>query len=104
MYGKNYIVVPDGLAAIGTGEALPEPSFVYKWVLDWIIENIQDKDTVYLAPANKFGGDISEQAAAKNYLHRKIRNKIISFESNQNRYISTFDNAILLKNYLNSNT
>ena len=104
MYGKNYIVVPDGLAADGSGKALPEPSFVYRLVLDWIVENIQDQDTVYLAPANKFGGGVSEQAAAKNYLHQKIRNTIISFESNEKRYIDTRGNAILLKNYLKNHS
>ena len=97
----NYIIVPDGLAANEFGEVLPTPSFVFRWVLDWVIENAQPQDVIYLAPANKFGGEVSEQATAKLYLN-KISNKIITFESDQKYYIDTRGNANLLKEFLKS--
>ena len=97
----NYIIVPDGLAASDSGQALTEPSFAFRWVLDWVAENIQNEDVIYLAPANKFGGSISEQEAAKKYLNKMISNTIVSFEPSGERYIDTRGNAVLLRDYLN---
>ena len=101
MRTMNYIIVPDGLAASDSGKALTKPSFVFRWVLDWLVENIQKEDVIYLAPANKFGGNISEQEAAKKYLNKTIPNTIVSFEPSEERYIDTRGNAVLLRDYLN---
>ena len=103
MSGKNFIVVPDGLATDNTEKNLPLPSFVYQRVLDWIVEHVQPQDVIYLAPANKFKGTVSEQSAAKQFLLQKISNKIVSFELNNTQYIDTRGNAIFLKQYLKSN-
>lgn len=97
----NFIVVPDGLAANEKYEAIPEPSFVYKCTLDIVSKVVKNNDKIWLAPANNFGCDCTEQKAGENYL-RKIGTtaEIISFEVNNDNYIDTRGNAKLLRKHL----
>lgn len=98
---RSLIVVPDGLAADPQGRALPEPSFAYRWVLDWVIANRAPEDAVLLAPANRFGGDVSEQEAARRYLAaRGVSAPLVCFEADTGSYIDTRGNAALLRRYL----
>jgi hypothetical protein len=71
----NVVIVPDGLASDG-GRTLPQPSFVYRAVLDAALRRPQD-DMLLLAPANSFGGLITEEEAAERYLRAAGRNGAI---------------------------
>tara|TARA_R110000744_G_scaffold43147_4_gene96996 strand:+ start:20471 stop:21025 length:555 start_codon:yes stop_codon:yes gene_type:complete len=97
----NFIVVPDGLAANEENETIPEPSFVYKFVLNILAKISKDNDKIWLAPANKFGCDCTEQKAGATYL-KKIgtAGEIIYFEVNNDNYIDTRGNAKLLRRHL----
>jgi len=59
----HVVVVPDGLAA-RNGQALAEPSFVYRAVLDAALAS-PPQDIIVLAPANAFGGPMTEEEAAE---------------------------------------
>lgn len=99
----NYIVVPDGLAADQNGTPLPAPSFVYKSVLDELLKVANTSDQIYLAPANKFGGEVSEQQVAHEYLLKMNGDlNVISFETHTSSYIDTRGNAVHLREYLKS--
>ena len=67
----DVIVVPDGLAW-QDGKALAKPSFVYRAVLDAALAR-PGTDTLLLAPANAFGGPVTEEEAAEAYLSRPNR-------------------------------
>lgn len=98
-----YIVVPDGLAADQNGTPLPAPSFVYKSVLDELLKVANTSDQIYLAPANKFGGEVSEQQVAHEYLLKMNGDlNVISFETHTSSYIDTRGNAVHLREYLKS--
>lgn len=98
---KTYIVVPDGLAKDKYGKTLPEPSFVYRQVLDYLLKILNEDSVVYLAPANKFDGKLYEQETAYNYLKAKTQcNNIYYPVYNGYGYIDTYGNAYLLKKYL----
>ena len=102
----NYILVPDGLSVSPGGDTLNEPSFVFKAVLDYLVEIIKNGDNVLIAPANKFGGEKFEQDVAYEYLMSIIDSKsIILFKAVKNieKYIDTFGNALYLKESLNMN-
>jgi hypothetical protein len=62
----DVIVVPDGLAW-QDGKALAKPSFVYRAVLDAALARPK-ADRLLLAPANAFGGPVTEEQAAEAYL------------------------------------
>ncbi|MBU3563632.1 YdcF family protein [Polynucleobacter sp. Tro8-14-1] len=96
------IVVPDGLAYdLERRKAMPKPSFVFRAVLDEVVKNFRDQKII-LAPANFFGGDVSEQEAACKYL---LKNQVesISFPTSVERYIDTRANAALLRIWLEEN-
>lgn len=96
----SYVVVPDGLASDARGHALAEPSFVYAWVLDWVAGEATSRDTVYLAPANRFGGSVTEQEAARLYLEaRGVQNAVCCHTGSQH-YVNTRGNARLLREFL----
>lgn len=63
-----YIVVPESLEADRAGRATVRPSFVYRQVLRRVREIARPGDTVYLAPANAFGGPLTEEQAAWHFL------------------------------------
>ena len=60
------MIVPDGLAA-RDGKTLAEPSFVYRAVLDAALAR-PEGEVILLAPANSFGGPLTEEEAAERYL------------------------------------
>lgn len=96
----NFVVVPDGLAADQDGRALPVPSFVYRAALDWTAAHATLDDRVYLAPANRFGGDVTEQEAGSGYLRTRTRAAILAAPSDEAGYIDTRGNARLLRREL----
>ena len=96
---KTIVVVPDGLAYDPVLKvACSKPSFVYRAVLDGIIEKYRDKKII-LAPANNFGGAIFEQEAAKLYLKEQLVEPIC-IPSQSKKYIDTRGNARHLREWL----
>lgn len=91
---RKVIVVPDGLQAErGTGRALPQPSFMYRGVLDHAARQYL-RDTLYLAPANDFGCGVCEQAAAAAYLRKAAPDVVcVAVAYGQSNYIDTRGNA-----------
>lgn len=96
---STWIVVPDGLAATG-GRALPEPSFVYRAVLEWVSRQAAGADHIYLAPANDFGSGVTEQEAGHRHLQPLTSTPITWVRTNEQRYVDTRGNARLLRQYL----
>lgn len=72
---SEIVIVPDGLAAAG-GKALAQPSFAYRAVLDAALQR-PPQDILMLAPANRFGGTITEEEAAEVYLRARGRTGVI---------------------------
>lgn len=104
---KKFIVIPEGVRAGPDGRGVGEPSFVYRQVLDATRHLAGADDEVYLAPANAFGGPLTEEEAARRYLegHRvpfKILHPGFNLPANRHRprYIDTLDNARLLREAL----
>ena len=100
--GRDLIIVPDGLASTPEGRTLPEPSWVYRCVLDWLIENSRPDDVLHLAPANAFGGPLREEEAARDYLIRQLDNEIVVPDNDRSpsSYVDTRGNATILRDYL----
>ena len=96
------VVVPDGLAADPrTGTALPEPSFVYRAVLDHVLQSVSEGTPVYLSPANDFGGPLFEQQAAARYLADRGFRSHIDIPTPAGRgYVDTRGNARELRLWL----
>jgi len=96
----NIVVVPDGLAFDNiNNRPLNEPSFVYRKVLDQIVE-IWGGQNIYLAPANHFGNELSEQEVAESYLDARGVALICTPIFKTPPYIDTWGNAHMLKQYL----
>jgi uncharacterized SAM-binding protein YcdF (DUF218 family) len=94
-------VVPDGLAADARGRSLGAPSFAYRWVLDWLLAHAAAEDRILLAPANRFGGEVAEHEAARDYLRaRGLAAPVVCFEVDPTGYIDTRGNARLLRRHL----
>ena len=101
MKGRPLVVVPEGLAGGARGKTLPEPSFVFRQVLDYVAKIATPATVVYLAPANRFGGSVYEQEAAYVYLTarsacRRIHCPVYPAQG----YVDTLGNARLLRRYL----
>ena len=95
----NYIIIPEGLALNST-----EPSMLFKAILNELIKVLEPEDVIFIAPANNFKTDTSEQIAAKKFLQNfGVKNDIHAFEYETENYLNTRDNAIILKNYLVEN-
>ena len=93
------IIVPDGLQADeASGAALPLPSFVYRAALDHV-RQFYASHPIYLAPANRFGGAVSEQQAGQDYL-ASFGMSSIAPPSPESGYIDTQGNAAFLRHYL----
>lgn len=96
---KKIIIVPDGIVI---HEGVLCPSFVYRAVLDEVLRSYSDCQ-IFLAPANNFGFDLKEQFVAYNYLISKNKNlNIVVFDIDIKKYIDTWGNAQLLKQYINT--
>lgn len=99
--GRPLVVVPEGLAKDARGRTLPEPSFVFRQVLDYVASIAATDSIVYLAPANRFGGDVREQEAARDYLNaRSDCQRIHCPVFASSGYVDTLGNALLLRRYL----
>ncbi len=96
----DYIVIPEGIAGDDQGFPLPAPSFVYRQVLNYVLERYADGDTIYLAPANTYDGK-TEHELAYQYLKAKnsgcrVRYPAAVYEE----YVDTRGNARHLKAFL----
>ncbi len=100
----HIVVVPDGLQADDKGNTTDKPSFVYRAVLDAVLDfYTTHADTViYLAPANAFGGMVPEHISAKMYLVQRgvMADHIITCTPQLSTYIDTMGNAVFLKQHL----
>lgn len=99
--GRPLVVVPEGLAKDALGRTLSEPSFVFRQVLDYVATIAATDSVVYLAPANRFGGAVHEQEAARDYLN--ARSDCLQIHCPvyaSSGYVDTFGNALLLRRYL----
>ena len=95
----HIVVVPDGLGA-KDGKTLAEPSFVYRAVLDAALARPQD-DVIILAPANAFGGPLTEEEAAERYLRaRGWTGAILRQPPVTGGYVDTRGNARHLREWL----
>ena len=96
----NYIVIPEGIAGDALGRPLPVPSFVYRQVLDYVLDHYTAGDTVYLAPANTYEGK-TEHELAFQYLKAKNQDCRVSYPAIvYEKYVDTRDNARHLKVFL----
>jgi len=109
----NYLVIPDGIRAGSNGGPISEPSFVFKQVLDYLIKVANPKDTIFIAPANNFGGREYEHELAYRYLIENINTEppniqypVMTTSSKlrlgAHKYIDTAGNALVLRDYLGS--
>jgi uncharacterized SAM-binding protein YcdF (DUF218 family) len=78
--------------------ASDRPSFVYRAVLNEVAQ-IYPQSEIILAPANTFGGRLSEQEAGYRYLKKKGLNAVF-FPSLSGKYIDTRGNAHYLRMWL----
>ena len=101
---RIHLVVPEGLEADAdhAGRATDEPSGYYRAVLDSVASAVSGGDVVMLAPANSFGGPMSEHHAGKRYLGSRLPHgvQIECPEGSNASYLDTLDNAIELRNHL----
>jgi uncharacterized SAM-binding protein YcdF (DUF218 family) len=101
---RNFVVVPESLSVDEAGRPTGKPSFAYCQVLDYVIRTAAADDRVVLAPANSFGGSITEERAAYEYLaERRPLFELLCPGINlpslprQERYVDTWGNARLLR-------
>jgi hypothetical protein len=104
---RNFIVVPESLSADEEGHPTGKPSFAYCQVLDYVVRTVAADDRVFLAPANSFGGSITEERAAYLYLvERQPQFELICpginlpSHTQQVGYVDTWGNAALLRSVL----
>lgn len=94
------VVIPEGLAACPvSGATLAEPSFVYRSVLDRVVDRYAECQ-VLLAPANRFGGPVTEQESAARYLRVHGVTNVLAPDCEDSGYIDTRGNARLLRRHL----
>jgi hypothetical protein len=95
---RTFIVVPEGLALDSRGAY--HASDHYLAALDLVMEFSSPSDTIYLAPANRFGAHQAEDLFARDYLlsrHCPAQVEVISPEIPRRGYLDTLDNAHVLK-------
>lgn len=99
---SKFVVVPDGLEPIPE-PALPLPAAPYRRSLEYALSRATAaKGVIYLAPANRFGYQITEQEAARKYLidNDFSESSIICCPSIGDYYLDTRENAFRLRGYL----
>ena len=95
------IVVPDGLAKAPDGRDLPEPSFVYRQVLEYVARVADERCEILLAPGDRFCSETPEHEAGFGYLDAKVRGARIDFpRCEASAYVDTLGNAVILRTYL----
>jgi len=94
-----YVIVPEGLSLDNNNIVIP--SFVYRAVLNYVSNVVNNDDDVYFAPANDFGYGVSEQTVGARYYKSivsiKVKAKVFVKDYQSNKYIGTLGNASLLK-------
>jgi len=97
------IVVPEGLRADSKGTPLPEPSFVFRAVLERVIADYSGGE-IYIAPANDFGCVKFEEEVARDLLCEHGLDRVFIPDRRvlhpQLNYIDTMGNARVLRNWL----
>ncbi len=102
----THLIIPEGLAA---HDSTPEETFYlsdyFEAVLQQLLKTASTRDLILLAPGNPFGYPRSEEEYARQYLQQKRPDlKIHMVSGLQDRpYLDTFDNARLLRTYLQQN-
>ena len=96
----NYIVIPEGIAGNGRGDPIAAPSFVYRQVLDHVLQLCTGDDTVYLAPANTYDGKTEHELAYRYLKSRKAECRVLYPATAYEAYVDTRDNARHLKAFL----
>jgi hypothetical protein len=100
---KTHIIVPEGLAAI---DSHPEKTFYlsdyFEAVLQQVLKAASSTDVVIITPGNSFGYPHSEEEYASLYLQQSNPelNVITISQPKDSSYSDTFDNARLLRQYL----
>lgn len=100
---KTHIIVPEGLAAT---DYQPEKIFYlsdyFEAVLQQVLKTASSTDLVIITPGNSFGYPHSEEEYASLYLQqRNPELNVITISKPKNSpYLDTFDNARLLRQYL----
>lgn len=85
------------------GVTLSEPCFVYRAVLNAALAR-PGGDTLLLAPANAFGGPLTEEGAAEQYLRAQGRQgPILRPPPVNGGYVDTRGNALHLRRWLQAN-
>lgn len=100
---ETVIVVPDGLAYDSNARrALAEPSFVFRSVLQHVLDRYSDR-RVLVAPANAFGGPQTEHEVAAAWLRARgcgaVETPTIPAGGG---YIDTWGNALELRRWLSA--
>ena len=84
-----YVIVPEGLSLDNNNIVIP--SFVYRAVLNYVSNVINNDDEVYFAPANDFGYGVSEQIVGAKYYKEivpiNVRTKVFVKDYFSNKYI-----------------
>ncbi|MBI2497634.1 MAG: YdcF family protein [Opitutae bacterium] len=99
--------MPESLAADAAGRPTDQPSFAFRQVLEQVLKLAGADDRVYLAPANSFGGAVTEEQAAYHFLRsRQAAGRLLcpglTLPAVVGRpdYLDTWGNAILLRQVL----
>ncbi len=98
------VVVPDGISVI---DNKIYPSFVYRAVLEKAAEIWKPNQTIYLAPANHFGFEKTEQALGGEFLKKNYPKVDVSViptdEIWQKNYVDTYMNAVMTHTFFLDN-
>jgi hypothetical protein len=98
-----HVVVPEGLACIEiNGIKQWGLSDYFEAVLDQVIRRVPVNEPVFLAPANTFGCESTEEEYAAQYLasKRPELKLFVPLKMGDRSYLDTFDNARLLRSWL----
>jgi hypothetical protein len=98
---RCYVVIPEGLSTDGEGKF--HVSDYYMAALDIVDGMSRDQDRIWLAPANDFGADSTEDHFGVAYLREKGCRGIIGVIDDgilRRGYLDTLDNATYLRKHL----
>ena len=98
-----HVVVPEGLAySEDNGVKQWSLSDYFEAVLDQVIQRVPAHGTVFLSPGNTFGCESTEEEYAAQYLasKRPELKVFVPLKMGDRSYLDTFDNARLLRSWL----
>jgi hypothetical protein len=94
------VIVPDGLGFDPSARrSLPEPSFVFRAVLEHVAVRYRDR-RILVAPGNRFRGSKTEQDVALAWLRAGGCCDVETAVHDVGSYIDTWDNASVLRDWL----